>query len=214
MHQNRGKWLIGGPEAQERKPREAAEKPVKLSKESRAVVKAAEGTYHGRTATQWRKMAQGNRDRAQGSFEACDTDGALAQWANTAMARKYELCARLAEHNGIWEFPALFTLTGALVPDAVYIRTSMGKWVWRIGKGATVAWFNESKAVSGALRRKNDAAKGFALGTIRTRAYVGTSGSGRGVAGALSVGYYIGRDEDAPIEIVDNGSLGTQYGDL
>lgn len=123
----------------------------------------------------------------------------------------------MAESDGLWSFQALFTLTGALVPDATYIRTKQGKWVWRIGRGTCASWFNESKAKDGSRRRKNDAAKGFYVGLIRARGYVGTSGGGRGSAGMLSVGYFIGRVEHSPIEIVDSGvghmNLATQYED-
>lgn len=203
---NEPKWLIGAPESAERSDQKA--------EQTETVPEAvAEGTYEGKTAAQWREMAKGNRRASQESFDRCDTDGALSQWGLDVLARKYELCAKLAEQDGTWEFPALFTLTGGLVAEAVWIKTKLNKWVWRIGSGNTVAWFDPSKARSGARRRANDAAKGYQLGTVRTRAYVGTSGGGRGVSGALSVGYYIGRDDKSPVEIIDNGTLGTQYKD-
>lgn len=211
------RWLIGGPSAPEQvtTPQQAVPKVTKV-KTSKVKVKV-EGTYNGKTARQWRDLASISAARSTESFDRSDTDGALSQAGDNLTARKYRLCAQLAEQDGIWGFQALFTLTGALVPDATYIRTKQGKWVWRIGRGEGAQWFNESHALDGSRRRKNDAAKGFYVGQVRARGYVGTTGSGRGSSGMLSVGYFIGRVEQSPIEIVDNGvgdmDLGTQYED-
>lgn len=203
------RWLIGGPQS--------AEQVQESRQEAEPEITRSSGTYQGKTADQWRAMAAKARGQSQASFERSDTDGALSQFASDSAARRYDMCATLAEQDGTWEFPALFTLTGALVPDAVWIKTKTkygAKWVWRIGRGQAAQWFDPSKANSGARRRANDAAKGYQLGTIRATAYVGTSGSGKGLSGMLSVGFYIGRSDDGEIiEIVDNGSLGTQYKD-
>lgn len=205
-------WLIGGPKPAEQVtlPQQAAPKVTKV-KTTKVKV---EGTYQGKTARQWRDLASISAARSTESFDRSDTNGALSQAGNNLTARKYRLCAQLAERDGLWEFPALFTLTGALVPDAVYIKIkSTGKWVWRIGRGEGANWFNESKALDGSRRRKNDAAKGFYVGLIQARGYVGTSGS----AGMLSVGYFIGQVPESPVEIVDSGvghmNLATQYED-
>jgi hypothetical protein len=144
------------------------------------------GKYKGKTAAQWRDMAEVSR--AAG---------------HKFTPREWELCADLAEMNGVWEFPALFSLTGALVPDSVWIKTRLSKWVWRIGTGQTVVWFDPSRARCGARRRANDRAKGYQVGLIRARAYVGTAARG----------CFIAKVDNSPIEIVDNGTLGTQYKD-
>lgn len=207
------RWLIGGPGEAVVTPQQAAPKVTKV-KTGKVKV---EGTYKGKTADQWREMATRSQSKRQESIDRSDTGGALSQMGHNLNAREYALCAQLAEKDGIWEFQALFTLTGALVPDATYIRTKQGKWVWRIGRGEGAQWFNESRALDGSRRRKNDAAKGFYVGQVRARGYVGTTGSGRGSSGMLSVGYFIGRVEQSPVEIVDNGvgdmDLGTQYED-
>lgn len=233
------RWLIGGPNpSEERIPtQQAAPKETlgefvdrvsaELPEDQRRLLdhdkpKASKvkvkGTYRGRTADQWREMAKRSGRKEQESIDRSDTDGALSQMGHNLNAREYLLCAQLAEKDGIWEFPALFTLTGALVPDAVYIKIkSTGKWVWRIGRGEGAQWFNESQAKDGYRRRRNDQAKGFYVGLVRARGYVGTSGNGRGSAGMLSVGYFIGRVEQSPVETVDNGigdmNLATQYQD-
>lgn len=176
-----------------------------------------EGTYKGKTADQWREMAKQSNRRADESWESSDTDGALSQFASGFIVREYRLCADLAEHDGVWEFRALFTLTGALVPDATYVRTSQGRWVWRIGRGPDAQWFNESQAKSGYRRRQNDAAKGFYVGTVRRPAYVATHTSGRGTGGLMGGGHYIAEKPNSPVEIVDSGvghmNLATEYQD-
>ena len=210
------KWLIGGPQQADQVTTPQQDVP-KVTEKIKAPKVKTEGTYDGKTAQQWHELATDCTRRELTSRERCDTDGALSQYGNSLMARKYKLCARLAESDGLWEFQALFTLTGALVPDATYIRTRQGKWVWRIGKGEDAQWFNESRARDGHRRRTNDASKGFYVGLIRARGYVGTAGNGRGVSGLTSVGYFIGQRPNSPIEIVDSGAghmnLGTQYGD-
>lgn len=141
------------------------------------------GRYKGKTAAQWR--------------ESAITEG--LKWHN--------LCAEVAEHDGIMEFPALFTLTAALVPQAVWVKTKRGKWVWRIGSGSDVTWFDPSVATSGARRRANDAAKGYQVGSVRTRAQVANSST------INSQYHYIAQVDNTPIEIVDDGRLGTAYQD-
>jgi len=205
------RWLIGEPASDDQAGQQAEQ--AKVDQEAEIIEPVIQGTYKGKTAAQWREEAQACTRRSGESFDRCDTDGFLSQWADDTTARRYEMYARLAEKDGIWEFPALFNLVGGLVPDAVWIKTKLNKWVWRIGSGEAVAWFDPSRARSGARRRANDAAKGYQVGTIRARAYVASSGSGRGLSGVMSVGFYIGRDEDSPIEIVDNGTLGTRYTD-
>lgn len=210
------RWLIGGPSSPEQvtMPQQAAPKVTKV-KTSKIKV---EGTYKGKTADQWHEMAKRSQGKRQESIDRSDTDGSLSQMGHSLNAREYALCAQLAEKDGIWEFSALFTLTGALVPDATYVHIkSTGKWVWRIGRGEGAQWFNESRARDGFRRRSNDAAKGFYVGQVRARGYVGSTSGGRGSGGMLSIGYFIGQVEYSPVEIVDNGvgdmDLRTAYGD-
>ncbi len=171
------KWLIGQPASPERVTQQAEQSAPVQPKGE------PQGTYKGKTAAQWRAEA------TVGTKRLC------------------ELSAQLAEHDGIMEFPALFNLVGALVPQARWIRTRAGKWVWRIGTGEGAAWFNPSVALSGRRRRDNDAAKGYQVGLVRRRAQVRSQATGAGMI------YFIAEVDHSPIEIVDNGSLGTQYQD-
>jgi hypothetical protein len=174
-----GEWLIEPEQVAETLPQEA-DQTEELPERPSA------GTYKGKTGKQWRDLAQVRRLAGRG-----------------ISARECETCADLADQDGIWTFPALFTLTGGLVAEAVWVKTRMGKWVWRIGTGEATAWFDPSRALSGARRRANDAAKGYQVGSVRARGYVGMKGTG----------FFIAQVDNSPIEIVDNGTLGTQYTD-
>lgn len=186
-----GKWLIGGPDSPD------------------------QGTYEGKTEAQWRELAAACSARSRASFERSDTDGFLSQWASDMTARKHLMCADLARDGGIREFPAPFDLEGNLI-NALFIKTQYG-WTWLLRtvphwwKGKP--FLNPSRALKGAVRRRNDSAKGIAMGTVRTRAEVRTGGSGKGMSGAVGMHYFVSRVPDSPVEIVDNGSLGTQYQD-
>lgn len=172
------KYLIGGPDQPEQQPEPQQAEP-----------EINNGKYQGKTAAQWRHVI------------------ATTPTLSASQVREYLLCASLAEKDGIWEFPALFTVGGALVPDATFVKTKKGSWVWRIGRGQVCTWFDPSKALSGTRRRANDASKGFCVGAIRARATVASGLGSRG-----TVYYYIAQAK-GPVEIVDDGSLGTAYQD-
>lgn len=52
----------------------------------------------------------------EASFQRCDTDGFMSQWASGLCAQKDRAEARLLEAEGLAEFPALFDLQGQWVP--------------------------------------------------------------------------------------------------
>jgi len=72
------------------------------------------------TATQQasalREKARTHEAEAHASFERCDTDGALSQWAHGIGAEVARKQADLVEAGGVHEFPALFDLEGNYVP--------------------------------------------------------------------------------------------------
>ena len=68
------------------------------------------------TAADLRAQAAAHDIEAHASFERCDTDGALSQWASGINARQLRLEAEIVENGGVWEFPALFDLDGNWVP--------------------------------------------------------------------------------------------------
>lgn len=168
-----------------------------------------QGTYQGRTADEWRGMARASRQRAADSWERCDTDGFMSQWASGLTAREYDTCAELAERGGWHEFQALFDVNGNLM-DAE-IRDGQYGMYWLVkGLPAGVKpFFTESKARSGKRRYANDSAKGFRLGTVRRKGYVKLAGA---LATSVSVVIVPDRYSDE-VEIVDNGTGRTWYQD-
>jgi len=82
------------------------------------------------TATELRAKAADCENRAIESFDRCDTDGFMSQWAANVMAGKYRLEADLADRDGIWEFETLGRLDGTMVPCKT-IKTKYG-WAWGV----------------------------------------------------------------------------------
>lgn len=59
------------------------------------------------------------RRREQESFERCDTDGFLSQWALTMTARKNDAEVKLLEHGGCAAFPVL-VFNGEVIATKIY----------------------------------------------------------------------------------------------
>jgi hypothetical protein len=164
-----------------------------------------------KTAEQYRAEAAAHEQERAASFERCDTDGFVSQWASGVSADKARLAAEVAEAGGVWEFEAIFDLEGNHVP-AKEIKTQYG-WSWMLldGEGQRTGWFNPSQARNPATARANNAKKGFYLGTVKFAATVVLGGGGTGLSGALSVRPIVvpvsGEDlaMGRGIEVVDNG---------
>jgi hypothetical protein len=106
---------------------------------------------------------------AHDSFERCDTDGALSQWASQATARKLRAEADLIEAGGVARFTALFTLDGELVPSwdvqTRYGTSLIVKTEW--DRDAEHVGF-----VGYAKQMKTFERKGYRLGVVERPAYV------------------------------------------
>lgn len=59
------------------------------------------------TADDYRQAAAAADAAADASFERCDTDGFLSQWAHGITAQKYRLQAQIEDAGGLWFFPTL-----------------------------------------------------------------------------------------------------------
>ena len=90
-----------------------------------------------KTAEELRAEAKTKFKAADDSFERCDTDGFLSQWASNLTGRKLMLEAEIAENDGLGEFMALADADGNLVPakviDAKYGRcwAILSDWDWK-----------------------------------------------------------------------------------
>ena len=89
-------------------------------------------TTETHTAEWHRQQAAELRRRSAESFERCDTDGFLSQWANDITARRHELDALIAEQDGTYTFKGirLEQLDGTPV-DARMVETRYGMR-WRV----------------------------------------------------------------------------------
>lgn len=62
-----------------------------------------------------RAEAAAAEQRAADSFERCDTDGFLSQWASGITAEQKRKQAAIEDNGGVWNHPALFDLDGKRV---------------------------------------------------------------------------------------------------
>lgn len=120
------------------------------------------------TAAEWTAMAQDSRRRSAESFDRCDTDGFLSQWAQDSMARMYDSLAKLAEDGGTAEFVVLADAEGNEIDGARQVESKFGGWSWVYtnAEGRTV-WFNESNHSNPAVAQKRNLAKGHQMITVR-----------------------------------------------
>lgn len=121
-----------------------------------------------RTGDQWRLIARESDIAKAESFERCDTDGFLSQWAHNQMQTRYMDMARIAENGGTMSRAALFDLDGNLVT----MKTVSGRYgeSWFIPQNEGKArFFNESEAAKAETRRRNNAKKGYSIGEVLVR---------------------------------------------
>lgn len=76
-------------------------------------------------ADELRKQAKEAYQRSIDSFDRCDTDGFLSQWASDCAGRLLEVEADLAEHDYLWNFNTLGDKDGNLIPNKK-IKTKYG----------------------------------------------------------------------------------------
>lgn len=145
------------------------------------MAKSAVNWYTARTAEQWaqlaaelRQQATDSHRRSAESFDRCDTDGFLSQWASDSMGRHYRACAELADNHGLAEHHALFTVDGELVSTQI-IDGTYGM-AWRTTDEHVAAggrrFVNPSKAANPQKRYDNLRKRGYMIGTVRIRSGV------------------------------------------
>ncbi|MDX3100493.1 hypothetical protein [Nonomuraea angiospora] len=159
------------------------------------------------TATELREQAILDDQAAQDSFERCDTDGALSQWAHSMNAQEARLQADIEENGGRALFLALFDTAGNLVPakrmDSQYSKHGI-YFALLDGNGRiTGQWFTPSQSQDARRARKADAAKGFYVGYVMAPAKAELRGGNVCTVTAVAVRTDGGYSED--VEIVDNG---------
>jgi hypothetical protein len=159
-----------------------------------------------KTPEQLREMARDCYKRSAESFERCDTDGFLSQWASDQTARVYNYAAQLAENGWTEEFSALFDLDGNFVTDDLRETQYGAAWMIKLPEGG-VKWVNPSHAHKAATRRANLEKKGYRVGRISRRVVIAT-GSG----GGFNISVYAMPDKNHPeITVVNADYPGEDY---
>lgn len=112
------------------------------------------------TPAELRQQASMKNQEAIDSFERCDTDGALSQWASGLTARRLLLEADILERGGVSKFITLFTVEGEFQP-AVVIEGKYGKsWMILDAEGKRTGQYVTFMP----KRRETLAKKGFVEG--------------------------------------------------
>lgn len=160
----------------------------------------------GKTGDELRQMAHDSRRRSQESFDRCDTDGCVSQWASDLTARLYDHAAALADDGWMAEAPALFSLDGTLLA-ARQVETRYGtSWVYDDADGAA-CWVSISTARSPKRAQAHYAKQGVTLGSIRQRVLPAMHGSGRGLSGSAWPGHVADRDFAGQVEVASLDTL-------
>lgn len=163
---------------------------------------ATANTFAGLTADEWTEKARACTRESYDSFERCDTDGFLSQWANDTMASRYRECARIAETGGVLKQIALFK-DGVYVSEARNVKGRYGYvWVFDDEDGNAV-WLNESKARDASKRRDYFVKKhpGFTVGWATFEARL-ESRTGK---------VFAARDALVSIETADDTDFGEEF---
>jgi hypothetical protein len=154
-------------------------------------------TISDHTADEWRAKAVASRKSSLDSFDRCDTDGFLSQWASDSMASTYYRLAEYADEGGdvqeirwpMWQDPS-----GNWVPvdEFSYVQGQYGESVRIYLKRnhvdgedhGRVIWWNPSRANKATTARRNDEKKGlrWALVAARVEAYTYSAGMHVGLA--------------------------------
>lgn len=153
-------------------------------------------------AEQRRALAAADAREAAESFERCDTDGFLSQWAKGLTSRQRELEAQLIENGGVT------TMLGPVTADGQPVRfrdvqTRYGrKWLVLDGNDEALAWL-DPHAVNLSTYRK----KGYSLGRYEVKGIAKVVGSHATNCQAVIVNYYsttdVNSDQDPQARLVE-----------
>ena len=121
-------------------------------------------TTHEFTGSDFRAMAKQCNDTRNESFDRCDTDGFLSQWANQRMESTYLHAASIAENGYTVEVCSIFNLDGELM-EAEQRSGDYGAYWFVFKVEGKARFFSESYAQNRKIAVKNNAKKGYYVGT-------------------------------------------------
>lgn len=122
--------------------------------------------YDARSADQLRAEAAQHEQDAQDSYERCDTDGFLSQWASGMTAQRKRLQATIVEAGGVatfFRYQVTDLATGEVLPrDRAKICDTQYGQSWRVQlSSGEVVW-----ATANAARESTYSRKGFRVDEV------------------------------------------------
>lgn len=146
--------------------------------------------FYGKSndAAALRAMAEDRRRRSQESFERCDTDGFLSQWASDITARMFDLQAEVADSNGLWIFAGLYDGDRRLAAKIIRVKCFNAPWKterkWILRDDEVAKYGRRFIPVGGNSRVRKQL--GLVERDERAPAVAEIVGSGTGLSGAAS----------------------------
>lgn len=137
-------------------------------------------------AETYRKEAAAIRDRVQESFDRCDTDGFVSQWAGGLSAQLAETRARLVEAGRVSTFTGLYE--GDRRVPAKRLETRFG-YSWLLRDDADIAHFGRKWIPCGGNSRIQKTL-GLRECLETAPAWANLSGRGHGLGGTCWVAVY------------------------
>lgn len=132
-----------------------------------------------------RSKAAAHEQEAIDSFDRCDTDGFVSQWASGVCASEARLAATIVDNGGRDYFPALFTLDGEFVPaKAITFQSKFSygeerRWMVLDANGRSTGTFLPYWP----KRRSTLAKRGYVEGWVVRYAEAFIDGRGHGLSG-------------------------------
>jgi len=137
-------------------------------------------------AQQERETAAAHREAAAESFERCDTDGFVSQWAHGVLGQQHDLQARIEERGGTWTFTGLFDIVSGKRVEARLVSTRYGRsWCIRDSRGNAAQWAAAYK--SGPRSKLHKLGLEERDEDVRAKAETWAPPGARGLSGATSV---------------------------
>lgn len=149
-----------------------------------------------RTDAEWDALAdelqasmKAEYERAHESFERCDTDGFVSQWASRLGGDADGAAVELCKRRGLTTVSVLLDAETGEIASTHHAWGQYGAY-WVLNDAAAEKagkrFVNESRASKQATFVKNMLAKGFKVGTAEVRAEVKIVGGGTGLSGAVN----------------------------
>ena len=136
---------------------------------------------------------------ARDSFERCDTDGFLNQWADRLAARKGALQAEIENNGGVAEFPALFTVAGEFVPAKIIVTKFGARWQVLTAEGKTTGEFLPFQPA----RRSTLANKGYTEGSVLRPAAAELAGGQSGTSSVVVAAIAQDKPWEQPVKVIE-----------